>query len=448
MLTRIILGLLLTSTVLFAQSSTTHGNLIRIPFDAAQINPADTVGSWINRSINNGYFLTGYSNIIHTQQDTLFEKRQEQDDPLFGMSTRLYLENPTADTSAPSGCWQGYYDVPEPYIIPITIPFRVENGAWLMNGVYNTSFISDEGEITILPSENRFYYISGKINDKYLTVFKKDLIEPTYDLYLLDLSGSPSFDTTNGEKVYFDFPAAPYKMKNINGSLYLAGIDSLPEMYPRLCLFDLQGNTFHYIKTIVDGSVKWEFRNNHLFYYDGTHLIRYDYNPADSSFINKTPIAAGVVFSNDNFTISVQMLPDSIYIYDNDNGQLINSISIENLIIPHRFIIDSPYVYIHQTTYLTDVKDEPNKLLSYKLKVYPNPFNPATNVVYTLPERAMAEIRMYDILGREVREIFSGEAEAGTHTQVIDGNNLSSGVYFIRFTSQNYADTKKVLLLK
>ena len=45
MITRIIFGLLLSSTVLFAQNSTTHGNLLRIPFDAVQINPADSPAS-------------------------------------------------------------------------------------------------------------------------------------------------------------------------------------------------------------------------------------------------------------------------------------------------------------------------------------------------------------------------------------------------------------------
>ena len=151
---------------------------------------------------------------------------------------------------------------------------------------------------------------------------------------------------------------------------------------------------------------------------------------------------------NDDFTFAVKQAGDSLFLYDLTMGQLINTIDISSVNNPQGILIDSPYVYIHQITYYTDVKDEPNKLLSYKLQVYPNPFNPVTNVVYTLPERAIAELRMYDVLGREVREIFSGEAEAGTHTQVIDGNSLSSGVYFIRFTSKNYADTKKVLLLK
>ena len=380
----------------------------------------------------------------------MFEKYKEQDDINFGLTTLLYLEDITADTSASCGWWPGYYDVPEPYIIYKTIPRRVENGIWLMNGVYNTSFVSDEGDITVLPWDNRFYYISGKINDKYLTAFKKDFIEPSYDLYLLDLSNSPSYDTTNAEKVYFDYPAAPYEVYPVSDSLYIAGVDSLPYEGYGVYLFRLENDTFHKIKKVPGYMDQyWTYRDGVLYSYESPDLVRYDYNPADTSFINRTVIIpGGGIQINDDFTFAVKQVGDSLFLYNLTMGQLINTVDISSLSYPHGVLIDSPYVYIHQTTYYTDIKGEPNKILSYKLQVYPNPFNPVANIVYTLPERAVAEIRMYDVLGREVREIFSGEAEAGTHTQVIDGSSLSSGVYFIRFTSKNYADTKKVLLLK
>jgi hypothetical protein len=313
------------------------------------------------------------------------------------------------------------------------------------------SFVSNADEITILPQwNNRFYYISGKINDRYLTVFKKDSIEPVYDLYLLDLSNSPDFDTTNAEKVYFDFPAAPYEIYHISDSLYIAGVDSLPYGGYRIYLLNFDGETFHFIDKIT-GSLyhDWIYRNGYLYAYEYPDLVRYSFNPADTSFVNRTVIiTGGGITTNDDFTFATKILGDTLFIYNIGMGQLINTVDISSLNHPEEILIDSPYVYIHQTTYVTDVTEEPNKVLSYKLQVYPNPFNPVTNIVYTLPERAMAEVKMYDVLGREVKEIFNGEAEAGEHTQLIDGRSLSSGVYFIRFTAAKYADTKKVLLLK
>ena len=124
-------------------------------------------------------------------------------------------------------------------------------------------------------------------------------------------------------------------------------------------------------------------------------------------------------------------------IYNINTGQLINTIDISNLDSPRDPVIDSPYVYLHQKTFVTDVKNEPGKPLNSSLQVYPNPFNPAANVVYTIPERGLVKIKLFDVLGREVKEIFNGEAGAGNHTLVINGTELSSGVYFVRFVSKN-----------
>jgi len=451
MFTRIIVILIISSVSILAQYSATQGNLIRIPIDATQIDPADTIGSWINYHNSWGDGFTRYKEIIYNPQTTFFEKFKQDDYTNFGLITELILEDFTNQTSDSYGSWPGYYDITEPYVILNTYPYRIENGTWLMNGVYNMAFLSDDDKITILPKENYhdLVFICTKINDKHLTVFRKNTTLPEYDFYLLDLSGSPDFDTTVAERMYFNIPAAPYKMRNLSGSLYIAGIDSMLEMYPGLCLFNLQGNTFQYVKTFFEGiKEKWEFRNDHLFFYDGTHLYRYEYNPADTSFINETLIATGVVYSNRNFSISVQYSPDSLFIFDDDNAQKINTIDISSLWNPFPTIVDSPYIYIHQTTFITDVKDKPFEPLTYQLQVYPNPFNPATNIVYSIPYRSRVEIKLYNVLGREIRNIYFGEAEAGDHQLTLDGSDLASGIYFISLRAQEYFKTQKIVLLK
>lgn len=451
MVTRIIVTLIISYVSLFAQYSATHGNLLRVAIDAAQINPADTMGSWINYNNTWGDGYTRYKEIIHNPQTTFFEKFKRDDYNNFGLLTELILEDFANQTSDSYGNWPGYYDITEPYVILNTHPYQVENGTWLMNGVYNMAFLSDDDKITILPKENYhdMVFISTKINDKHLTVFRKNTTLPQYDFYLLDLSSSPDFDTTNADRIYFDITAAPYKMRNLGGSLYIAGIDSLPDMFPRLCLFSLEGNTFHYIKTFFEGiNDRWEFRNDNLFFYDGTHLYRYEYNPADTSFINETVIATGVVYNNQNFSISVQYFPDSLFIYNNDNSQLLNTIDISGLWNPFPTIVDSPYIYIHQTTFITDVKDKPVRPLNYQLQVYPNPFNPATNIVYSIPQEGTVEIKLFNVLGREIRNIYTGEAEAGSHQLTLEGSDLTSGVYLIYFKSGSYLTTQKIILLK
>ncbi len=449
MLKHIIFSLFFSSALLFAQSGSIHGNLIRIPFDASQINPADTMGNWVNGIDSVQHYYSYYTGVVHTSQNTYFEKYTIYDGIYFLM-TNLDLEDFNNSTSDSYGGWLGYYDIPEPYILYKTVSQKVENGIWLMNGVYNMAFISDDDEITLFEDGESFQYISAKIDDKYLTAFRIYNGEPAYDFYLLNLSNSPDFDTTNAQKVYFDAPLAPYKMFSLGNSLYLAGVDSLPYGGHSICLFKFVDNTFNFLKRFFYAEEEeWYYREGELYLYDYPNLKKYDYNPSDTSFTNSRVIVpgGGQIMSRD-FSYTVRASGDSLLVYNNNSEQLINTIDISSLNTPQNVFIDSPYVYIHQTTFTTDVKDETQKPVAYNLQVYPNPFNPATNVFYTIPQRGLIEIKLFDVLGREVKEIFKGESEAGNHTLQIDGSDLSSGVYFVRFVSNNYVTTKKVLLLK
>ncbi|MDH7561739.1 MAG: dockerin type I domain-containing protein, partial [bacterium] len=60
---------------------------------------------------------------------------------------------------------------------------------------------------------------------------------------------------------------------------------------------------------------------------------------------------------------------------------------------------------------------------------YPNPFNPTTTIRYALPERSEVELRVLDMLGREVAVLVRGTVEAGVHTAVFDARGLESGAY-------------------
>ena len=83
---------------------------------------------------------------------------------------------------------------------------------------------------------------------------------------------------------------------------------------------------------------------------------------------------------------------------------------------------------------------------------YPNPFNPETTIKYTLPAAAKTDLVIYDILGRVVRKLQSGELmEAGFHTVIWDGTNnrhepVASGIYFLALRTPAYQHTIKMLL--
>lgn len=85
----------------------------------------------------------------------------------------------------------------------------------------------------------------------------------------------------------------------------------------------------------------------------------------------------------------------------------------------------------------------------YKLsKIYPNPFNNSTNLEFTLPETTNLTITLFDLKGREIQNLVSGEFMSGTHQLRIEGAELPSGVYLVRFNSENFQQNRKVLLLK
>ena len=79
---------------------------------------------------------------------------------------------------------------------------------------------------------------------------------------------------------------------------------------------------------------------------------------------------------------------------------------------------------------------------------YPNPFNPVTNISFSLPSKMEVELNILDIQGRIVQKVLSNSYNEGLNSVTIDGNNLSSGLYFIQLIAGQDVHYTKVLLLK
>jgi hypothetical protein len=79
---------------------------------------------------------------------------------------------------------------------------------------------------------------------------------------------------------------------------------------------------------------------------------------------------------------------------------------------------------------------------------YPNPFNPSTTISFQLAQRSHVTLKIYDIIGRAVATVFSGELEAGDYTRQWNASAFSSGVYFYRLEAGSFVDVKKMILLK
>ncbi|HZW39214.1 MAG TPA: T9SS type A sorting domain-containing protein [Ignavibacteriaceae bacterium] len=81
---------------------------------------------------------------------------------------------------------------------------------------------------------------------------------------------------------------------------------------------------------------------------------------------------------------------------------------------------------------------------------YPNPFNPQTTISYELKEDCFVSIKIYDLLGNQVKELVNENKSKGRYSINLDINNLniSSGIYFYTINAGKYIDTKKMVILK
>lgn len=98
---------------------------------------------------------------------------------------------------------------------------------------------------------------------------------------------------------------------------------------------------------------------------------------------------------------------------------------------------------------IASAQDKIAAVTDYKLfNAYPNPFNPATNISYELPGSSHVDLKVYDILGKEVATLVSGWQNAGRYTFRFDAANLPSGVYIYRLKTDNYSASQKLMLIK
>lgn len=102
--------------------------------------------------------------------------------------------------------------------------------------------------------------------------------------------------------------------------------------------------------------------------------------------------------------------------------------------------------------YFTNENDIPKKFALHEN--YPNPFNPTTHIQFDLPEDSEVKLVVYNIEGKEVKELVNGFKTAGSYNVDFDGFGLASGIYFYRIDAhtmgnvRNYSQVKRMLLIK
>ena len=86
-------------------------------------------------------------------------------------------------------------------------------------------------------------------------------------------------------------------------------------------------------------------------------------------------------------------------------------------------------------------------------KNYPNPFNPKTTISYNLKEDTFINLTIYDLVGKQVKTLINGKEKSGNRHIQWDATNLHgypvpSGTYLYKIETDNFSQTKKMILLK
>jgi len=79
---------------------------------------------------------------------------------------------------------------------------------------------------------------------------------------------------------------------------------------------------------------------------------------------------------------------------------------------------------------------------------YPNPFNPSTTITYQLPKSGNVTVKIFDILGNEVKTLVNEQQEMGRYTVQFDASSIASGMYVYQLKANDYIATKKMILTK
>ena len=80
--------------------------------------------------------------------------------------------------------------------------------------------------------------------------------------------------------------------------------------------------------------------------------------------------------------------------------------------------------------------------------VYPNPFNPKVNIEVEIASNEAFNLSIFDLKGALVQELYDGKKSIGRHLYSWDASVYSSGIYFVRLTTNEFYKSNKIMLVK
>ena len=148
-----------------------------------------------------------------------------------------------------------------------------------------------------------------------------------------------------------------------------------------------------------------------------------------------------VITGSHNWSNSAEILND-------ENSLIIHSYRVANLYLQE---FKARYLEAGGTDLISDIEKQDDRETPHNFKLlqnYPNPFNPATVISYQLASGCYVTLKIFNILGQEVKTLVYRNEEAGTYKINFKSEGLSSGIYFYSLTAGSFHQVKKMILLR
>ena len=334
------------------------------------------------------------------------------------------------------------------------------------NGTLNWSKKYESGFFTMSPvfsPDGQTIYIAGKDSNLFALNLGGDIkwkfkcgkveIAPT-----IDNDGNIYFSPKEKPQyLYCIFPDANIRWRYLVQSIGSAGTSTVPAI-------DYKGNIYftafdtiymgYYPKALISITNKGEFRWKYLFTdfgpdssedflqplicdSEGTVYIGstygWSYYAISAEGILKWKLPLEFLKKQVDYTGAITK-EGTLFIGVHDNSLFAGS--IQTLIA----IQDTGTVSVNEIT---------SEIKYYSLSQNcPNPFNSSTRIIYSIPQNSRVIIKLFDILGNEIKTLMDDERHAGQGDVIFNAEDLPGGVYFYNFTAGSYSQTMKMVLLK
>ncbi len=432
-----LLSILFLCSFLYAQYS---GNLIHLNVNQDTVNYSDTLGVWKKEVTEYSSYSSQYIDIVRTPDSLYFFKRYLYDHEYFLGYYGVDIVNPESGYRETISSFSAM-DVLGLYYLPFNI-YEIEQGFWIFDDVFGNGFLSKSDSIYVTDfAQEYLYHISGKVDSLYFVIWNDN-----FDLkfMLVSLAESPRVDTSSGIRLNFEYGDKPVQIEHFADNLYFI------QTKDSLKLYAFQGDSFHYIKTVLPNVFYTNiyFNQNHLYAYDEYKLTKHTLNLVDTTFSEGQVILKGDIYVDRNYKYAVKIDGDSLYLFDIPSETILKSWDISRCKRCFKPLIDYPDIYFHNTTVITGItRNEPIPRNALLVTAYPNPFNSSIVFQFENHVATNVEIKIFDIHGKLVKQFDPNEL-VNTSKVIWRPDALSSGVYFVRIKKGSQTQVIKTFYIK